>query len=63
MNPYWNWLDKHGGQRILQFNQWLQLMRIFKCKKNNIWLVVEEKHPSEKYEFVNWDDSSQYMEK
>ena len=27
-----------------------------------IWLVVEP-YPSEKYEFVSWDDSSQYMEK
>ena len=28
----------------------------------NSWLVVES-HPSEKYDFVSWDDYSQYMEK
>ena len=28
----------------------------------NDWLVVF-RHPSEKYEFVSWDDPSQYMEK
>ena len=27
-----------------------------------IWLVVF-RHPSKKYEFVSWDDYSQYMEK
>ena len=29
---------------------------------NCFWLVVFG-HPSEKYEFVNWNDYSQYMEK
>ena len=27
----------------------------------NDWLVVD--YPSEKYEFVSWDDYSQYMER
>ena len=27
------------------------------------WLVVYSTYPSEKYEFVSWDDYSQYMEK
>ena len=27
-----------------------------------IWLVVST-YPSEKYDFVSWDDYSQYMEK
>jgi hypothetical protein len=30
--------------------------------KIHCWLVVEP-YPSEKYEFVSWDDYSQYMEK
>jgi len=29
-------------------------------KKNTDWWLS---HPSEKYEFVSWDDYSQYMEK
>ena len=28
-----------------------------------VWLVVGGFNPSEKYEKVNWDDCSQYMEK
>ena len=27
------------------------------------WLVVYSTYPSEKYEFISWDDYSQYMEK
>jgi hypothetical protein len=33
-----------------------------KLPEGNIWLVVST-NPSEKYEFVKWDDYSQYMGK
>ena len=28
----------------------------FPVRKSNNWLVVDEPYPSEKYDFVNWDD-------
>ena len=40
------------------------LWRIYGESMDNLWIwLVVRTNPSEKYEFVNWDEYSQYMGK